>query len=122
MKGNKQAISGARASSPRAAAVHAGHERAIDAPRQHNQGTRIAQLLAVAAPPVQRVEGERKAKGFSRGNSHSSTTPSGKTSSHQPGKGRTEKPSKSAAKNRKRDRMLQTNVANSIAKSQGTGK
>ncbi len=78
-------------------------------PTASAQGAQIAQL-------------ERKTKGHSRGSSHSTTAPNGKTSSHQPGKGRTEKPSKSAAKNRQRDRMLQTNVANSIAKSQGTGK
>jgi hypothetical protein len=115
MKESKQAISSARASSPRAAAVHAGHEGAIDTPRQHNQGTRISQLQAVAAPVVQRVEveGARKTKGFNRGKSHSSTTPSGKTTSHKPGKGREENPRKSAAKNRRRDRMLAANVANS---------
>lgn len=117
MKGNKQAISGARASSPRAAATHAGHEGATDTPRQQAQGTRIAQLQAVAAPPVQRVEGERKTKGFNRGKSHSTATPSGKVTSHKPGKGREENPRKSAAKNRKRDRMLAANVANSQAKS-----
>lgn len=109
-----------RTESP-AAALHAGQAGGGNSPRLSAQSNQISQLQAATAP-IQRVEGERKTKGFNRGTSHSTTAPNGKTSSHQPGKGRTEKPSKSAAKNRKRDRMLQTNVANSIAKSQGTGK
>lgn len=102
----KQRVSTAqRAAAPlQAAASQSGGLSAnASSPRQLAQGAQIAQL-------------ERKTKGHSRGTSHSTTAPNGKTSSHQPGKGRTEKPSKSAAKNRKRDRMLQTNVANSIAK------
>ncbi len=101
----------------RAAAAHAGHSGASAAsssPRQSAQGAQIAQLQALGTgAPVQRVEGDRKTKGFNRGKSHSTTTPSGKVKSHKPGKGREEDPRKSAAKNRRRDRMLAANVANS---------
>ncbi|QPF73386.1 hypothetical protein G8A07_10970 [Roseateles sp. DAIF2] len=100
--------------SPRAAAGHSGHEGATGSPRQQAQGSRIAQLQAEL--PVQ-LHPDRKTKGFNRGKSHSTATPSGKVTSHKPGKGREEKPSKSRAMNRKRDRMLAANVANSQAKS-----
>lgn len=105
----------------RAAAAHAGHGGSTAAtaagPRQSAQGAQIAQLRALGSDaPVQRVEGDRKTKGFNRGKSHSSTTPSGKVKSHKPGKGREEDPRKSAAKNRRRDRMLAANVANSQKK------
>lgn len=100
-----------------AAAAHAGHSGAPAAstsPRQSAQGAQIAQLQALGpGAPVQRVEGDRKTKGFNRGKSHSTTTPNGKVKSHKPGKGREEDPRKSAAKNRRRDRMLAANVANS---------
>ncbi|MCU7372572.1 hypothetical protein PEC18_17355 [Paucibacter sp. O1-1] len=101
----------------RAAAAHAAHSgptAASSSPRQSAQGAQIAQLQALGTgAPVQRVEGDRKTKGFNRGKSHSTTTPSGKVKSHKPGKGREEDPRKSAAKNRRRDRMLAANVANS---------
>lgn len=101
----------------RAAAAHAAHAgptAASSSPRQSAQGAQIAQLQALGTgAPVQRVEGDRKTKGFNRGKSHSTTTPSGKVKSHKPGKGREEDPRKSAAKNRRRDRMLAANVANS---------
>lgn len=102
----------------RAAAAHAGHGAAAStSPRQSAQGAQIAQLQALGTgAPVQRVEGDRKTKGFNRGKSHSTTTPSGKVKSHKPGKGREEDPRKSAAKNRRRDRMLAANVANSQKK------
>lgn len=103
-----------RTESP-AAALHAGQAGGSNSPRLSAQSSHIAQLQAATAP-IQRVEGERKTKGFNRGKSHSSTTPSGKTTSHKPGKGREEDPRKSAAKNRRRDRMLAANVANSQKK------
>ncbi|MCX2863307.1 hypothetical protein OOZ63_15860 [Paucibacter sp. PLA-PC-4] len=97
-----------------AAAAHAGPTAASTSPRQSAQGAQIAQLQALGTgAPVQRVEGDRRTKGFNRGKSHSTTTPSGKVKSHKPGKGREEDPRKSAAKNRRRDRMLAANVANS---------
>lgn len=109
----------------RQASAHAGAATAPDGPRLRQQGEQIAQLQQAAqvaqlqptgaAAPVQ-FDPTRKTKGFSRGASHSKTAPNGKTSSHQPGKARTEKPGKSAAKNRKRDRLLAANVANSQAK------
>ncbi len=101
----------------RAAAAHVAHTgptATSTSPRQSAQGAQIAQLQALGTgTPVQRVEGDRKTKGFNRGKSHSTTTPSGKVKSHKPGKGREEDPRKSAAKNRRRDRMLAANVANS---------
>ncbi|MGM9512974.1 hypothetical protein ACS5PK_01845 [Roseateles sp. DB2] len=90
----------------RQAAAHAGAGAAADTPRQLAQGAQIAQLM----------DGERKASGHALGPSHSKTGPTGKTRSHKPGKGRTEKPSISAAKNNKRRRQMQNNVSNSIAK------
>lgn len=90
----------------RQAATHAGASGASDTPRQRAQGAQIAQLM----------DGERKASGHSLGPSHSRTGPTGKTRSHKPGKGRTENPRISAAKNNKRRRQMQANVANSIAK------
>jgi hypothetical protein len=86
--------------------------------RQLAQGVQIAQLHAQqrSEAPLQ-LNGERKSKGFNRGKSHSSTTPNGKTTSHRSGKGREEDPRKSAALNRKRDRML---AANSKKKQPGS--
>ena len=106
--GKQRLSSPARAAAPlQAAAAHAGGLSAdASSPRQLAQGAQIAQL-------------ERKTKGHSRGASHSKTGANGKTTSHQPGKARTEDPRKSAAKNRKRDRLMQANVANSIAKGGG---
>lgn len=96
----------------RQAAALAGGRAAAPSPLQLAQGERIAQLQSAATATAQ-LNGERKTQGFNRGSSHSRTTPSGKTTSHKPGKGREENPRKSAAKNRKRDRMLKTAVANS---------
>lgn len=98
----------------KAASAHAGAGSGPDGPRQSAQGAQIAQLQAAGAP-VQ-LNPDRKTKGFNRGKSHSTATPSGKVTSHKPGKGREENPRKSAAKNRKRDRMLAANVANSQSK------
>lgn len=108
--GKQRLSSPVRAAAPlQAAAAHAGGLSAdASSPRQAAQGAQIAQLNP-----------ERKTKGHSRGASHSKTGANGKTTSHQPGKARTEDPRKSAAKNRKRDRMMQANVANSIAKGGG---
>ncbi len=92
----------------RQAAAHAGANGASDSPRQQAQGAQIAQL------------NPRKAKGHSLGPSHSKTGPNGKTTSHKPGKGRTENPRISAAKNNKRRRQMEANVSNSIAKGSGT--
>ena len=100
------------ASAPLQAAAHAGAAVAADSPRQRAQGERIAQLQS--GEPVQ-LNG-RKTSGFNRGKSHSTTTPSGKVKSHQPGKGREENKRKSAAKNRRRDRTLKSQVANSQSK------
>lgn len=100
----------------RAAAAHAAGAAASASPRQNAQGAQIAQLQANSAEAPVQLNGERKTKGFNRGKSHSTTTPSGKTTSHKPGKGREEDPRKSAAKNRRRDRMLAANVANSQKK------
>lgn len=106
MKSNERSLAPS-APVQRQAAAHAGASRAADTPRQLAQGAQIAQLNG------------RKEKGHSLGASHSTTGPTGKTTSHKPGKGRTENPRKSAAKNRRRQRMLQTNVTNSIAKAAG---
>lgn len=92
----------------RQAAAHAGATGASGTPRQLAQGEQIAQL------------NPRKAKGHSLGPSHSKTGPSGKTTSHKPGKGRTENPRISAAKDRKRRRQLEANVSKSIAKGSET--
>ncbi|OWQ84406.1 hypothetical protein CDN99_24225 [Roseateles aquatilis] len=106
----------------------AGRPAPADSPRQSAQGAQLAQLRAGAKPvpaaatsaeaPVQRVEGERKAKGHSLGPSHSKNR-GGKITSHKAGKARTEDPGISAAKNGRRRRMMEANVSNSIAKSSG---
>lgn len=104
-----------RIAAPRQAAANTaqGQPAPASSPRQQTQGTQIAQLMD---------GGGRKATGHSLGASHSTMGANGKTRSHQPGKGRTEDPRKSAALNRRRQRQIQANVANSIAKDQGSGK
>ena len=100
---------------PRQASAHPGTVAAPDGPRMQSQGAQIAQLQSAGGTGTAQLV-DRKAKGFNRGKSHSTQTPSGKTTSHKPGKGREEDPRKSAAKNRKRDRVLAAQVANSQAK------
>jgi ParB-like chromosome segregation protein Spo0J len=104
----------------RQASRHAGTTTAPDSPRIQAQGAQIAQLQSAAATDArgtaQLNDGNRKTSGFNRGKSHSTTTPNGKVKSHKPGKGREENKRKSAAKNRKRDRIIASQVANSQAK------
>jgi hypothetical protein len=64
-----------------------------------------------SAAPIQ-LSDARKKGGFNLGKSHS-TNRGKKVTSHKPGKGRTEDPSKSRAMNRKRQRQIQANVSNS---------
>ncbi|HLO96221.1 MAG TPA: hypothetical protein VK195_18085 [Burkholderiaceae bacterium] len=105
MKSNERTLA-PTAPVQRQAAAHAGASGASDTPRQLAQGAQIAQL-------------NRKKKGHFLGNSHSKTGVNGKVTSHKPGKAREENPNISRSKNNRRRRMLETNVNNSIKKSEG---
>jgi hypothetical protein len=81
-------------------------------------GAQASQLVgdpALSSHPAPVQLSERKQKGFDLGKSHSKNR-GGKITSHKKGKGRTEDPRKSAAQDRKRQRMLTQNVNNSRKK------
>jgi hypothetical protein len=102
-------------SAQRPASAHAGATAAPDGPRMQAQEAQIAQLRSAGGDgPAQLTS--RQTSNFNLGKSHSKVAATGKTTSHQSGKPKVQKPSISAAKNNKRRREMAAKVANSQAK------